>query len=29
MGSQHLADYVAATEGAIESFTINEMTRFG
>lgn len=26
MDSQHLKDYVAATENAIEEFTINEMT---
>ena len=24
--AQHLKDYVAATEGAIEAFTVNEMT---
>jgi len=27
MNAQHLQDYVAATEGAIEEFTLNEMTR--
>ena len=27
MGAQHLQDYVAATEGAVELFTLNEMTR--
>jgi len=26
MGNQHLADYVAATEGAVDDFTVNEMT---
>ncbi len=26
MGTQHLADYKAATEGAVEEFTLNEMT---
>ncbi len=26
MASQHLRDYMAATEGAIEEFTLNEMT---
>ncbi|TWT78861.1 putative monooxygenase [Planctomycetes bacterium CA13] len=26
MGSQHLQDYIAATEGAVEEFTVNEMT---
>ncbi len=26
MGNQHLADYMAATEGAVESFILNEMT---
>ena len=26
MGNQHLADYLAATEGAVEEFTVNEMT---
>ena len=25
MGNQHLADYLAATEGAVEEFTVNEM----
>ena len=27
MGAQHLLDYQAATEGAVEEFTLNEMTR--
>ena len=27
MGKQHLKDYMAATDGAIERFTLNEMTR--
>ena len=27
MANQHLADYMAATEGAVEEFTLNEMTR--
>jgi quinol monooxygenase YgiN len=26
MGSQHLKDYMAATEGAVEEFVLNEMT---
>lgn len=26
MNNQHLADYVAATDGEIDAFTINEMT---
>lgn len=26
MGNQHLQDYMAATEGAVEVFTVNEMT---
>jgi len=26
MNAQHLKDYVAATEGAVEAFTVNEMT---
>lgn len=26
MGNQHLQDYMAATEGAVEFFTVNEMT---
>lgn len=26
MNTQHLKDYLAATDGAIEEFTINEMT---
>ncbi len=29
MGKQHLADYVVATKGAIENFTLNEMTIIG
>ncbi|MCL1138532.1 putative quinol monooxygenase [Shewanella pneumatophori] len=29
MGAQHLADYLAATEGAVASFTVNEMTQVG
>ena len=27
MNNQHLKDYMAATEGAVENFTLNEMTR--
>lgn len=27
MGNQHLADYMAATEGAVEEFSVNEMTQ--
>ena len=27
MGNKHLAEYLAATEGAVEEFTVNEMTR--
>jgi quinol monooxygenase YgiN len=27
MGAQHLQDYMTATEGALEIFTLNEMTR--
>jgi quinol monooxygenase YgiN len=27
MGNQHLKDYMAATEGAVEKFTLNEMTK--
>ena len=27
MGAQHLRDYMTATEGAVEIFTLNEMTR--
>ena len=27
MGAQHLQDYLAATEGAVEAFTVNEMTK--
>ncbi|WP_026970819.1 putative quinol monooxygenase [Aliagarivorans marinus] len=26
MANQHLADYMAATEGAVDTFTLNEMT---
>jgi quinol monooxygenase YgiN len=26
MGNQHLKDYMAATEGAVEEFVLNEMT---
>ena len=26
MNAQHLKDYMAATEGAVEEFTLNEMT---
>lgn len=26
MGNTHLAEYMAATEGAVEQFTLNEMT---
>jgi quinol monooxygenase YgiN len=26
MSNQHLADYMAATEGAVSEFTLNEMT---
>lgn len=29
MGSQHLKDYLAATEGAVESFMVNEMLVIG
>ena len=29
MGNQHLQDYMAATEGAVEEFTLNEMTNIG
>lgn len=29
MGAQHLADYLAATESAVEAFTVNEMTQIG
>ncbi|WP_026970787.1 putative quinol monooxygenase [Aliagarivorans marinus] len=29
MGNQHLADYMAATEGAVETFTLNEMSQVG
>ena len=27
MGAQHLQDYITATDGAVEEFTLNEMTR--
>lgn len=27
MNNQHLKDYMAATDGAIEEFTLNEMTK--
>jgi len=27
MANQHLADYMEATDGAVEEFTLNEMTR--
>lgn len=27
MSNQHLADYMAATEGAVEEFTLNEMLK--
>ena len=27
MNAQHLRDYLAATDGAVEEFTVNEMTR--
>ena len=27
MGNKHLAEYVAATEGAVEAFTVNEMNQ--
>ena len=29
MANQHLADYMAATEGAVVEFTLNEMTVIG
>ena len=29
MEGQHLKDYMAATDGAIEEFTLNEMTHIG
>lgn len=29
MGNTHLAEYMTATEGAVESFTLNEMTQIG
>ena len=27
MSNQHLQDYIAATEGAVDKFTLNEMTQ--
>ncbi|TWU37130.1 putative quinol monooxygenase [Novipirellula artificiosorum] len=29
MGGQPLKDYLAATDGAVEEFTVNEMTKIG
>ena len=29
MGNAHLADYLKATDGAVEEFTLNEMTIIG
>ncbi|MBB1269813.1 putative quinol monooxygenase [Shewanella sp. SR44-3] len=29
MGNQHLKDYMAATDGAVDVFTLNEMTLVG
>lgn len=29
MNNTHLADYMKATDGAVEEFTLNEMTRIG
>ncbi|GLS84270.1 putative quinol monooxygenase [Paraferrimonas haliotis] len=29
MNNKHLAEYMATTEGAVESFTLNEMTHIG
>ncbi|PSW20159.1 antibiotic biosynthesis monooxygenase [Photobacterium sanctipauli] len=29
MGNTHLADYLAATEGCVEQFTVNEMSQIG
>ncbi|KJZ09275.1 antibiotic biosynthesis monooxygenase [Marinomonas sp. S3726] len=29
MGNQHLQDYMAATEGAVVEFTLNEMSHIG
>ena len=29
MNNTHLADYMAATEGAVADFTLNEMTVIG
>jgi len=29
MGNRHLAEYIKATDGAVEEFTVNEMTVIG
>lgn len=29
MNNQHLKDYMEATDGAVEEFTLNEMTKLG
>lgn len=29
MNNAHLAEYIKATEGAVEEFTLNEMTKIG
>lgn len=29
MGAQHLTDYLAATDGCVAEFTLNEMTQIG
>ena len=29
MNAQHLKDYMAATDGAVKEFTLNEMTQIG
>ncbi|GAB2644293.1 putative quinol monooxygenase [Vibrio panuliri] len=29
MANSHIAEYLAATEGAVESFVVNEMTQIG
>ncbi|WP_028116607.1 putative quinol monooxygenase [Ferrimonas senticii] len=29
MGNQHLQDYLAATDGCVAEFTVNEMTHIG
>ncbi len=29
MNNQHLADYMAATEGCVEEFTVNQMSHIG